>query len=272
MSRRLAFSTPIPSSHHLETAFRQCPEHGFDGVLLQPVQYERFLGDPAGFLGRWGEWSRRAAGMIVRAAVDSEQGRRRVDAVVDLAVGIDGDLVVLAAEGLPLASDAGRAASVLAHLAGLAETARAKGLRLSMRHGRGLLLDTRADLDRLYAAPTGGGGTGLPLAEGLPELTLDVAHLALRSESDAVSVLRDFAGRIDNIHLRDIARSRFPMLEDHRTEFRPLGEGDIDFEPIFDSLKTIGYDGWLTVEDQSATPDPLATMAHAAAFLRRIGA
>ena len=53
--------------------------------------------------------------------------------------------------------------------------------------------------------------------------------------------IRDYRAFIDNIHLKDYADGVFQVL----------GEGEIDFDPIFQALREIGYDGWLCADEES---------------------
>ena len=68
---------------------------------------------------------------------------------------------------------------------------------------------------------------------------------------------RDFAPVIDNFHLKDYAAG----------EWRMLGTGGIDFEPIFAAIAAIGYDGWLSTDEESDAP-LLPAMEHCLAFMR----
>ena len=74
----------------------------------------------------------------------------------------------------------------------------------------------------------------------------DTAHLVLGG-ADCVEVINTFGDRINYIHLKDLADGNFVEL----------GEGTIPFPEIIEALKKKGYDGWLTVELDSAKRTPL---------------
>ncbi|KPL11802.1 hypothetical protein AMJ85_02940 [candidate division BRC1 bacterium SM23_51] len=260
MGYRVAFSMPTHSSQALEALFRHCSEFGFCGLQLKPCQYEPFLGDPAGFLGRWGEWAPLATALVVDLRVASDAGRRLLEQVLDLSVGMDGDLVVLCCDGPPLATDAERAKSLLAQLDAIGRRARGKGLKTLLINRQGRLIERRADLE-LFAA------TADPDVLGL---ALDTAHLVLCGETDPASTVRDFRRHLADVHLKDLARSRFPMLEGKQGELRSIGEGEIDFRPVFEALDAIGYTGWLTVDDEGGSREPVECMSRASEFLQSI--
>ena len=262
MRWRLAYSSPTRDGHALEALFRRCGALGLNGLQLRPEQYGLFLGDPAGFLGRWSQWVPLICGLRVCCDVRSDPALEHFEKTIDLAVGIDGDLLVLAAEGPPVSGDLRTRDEALARLEHFGRAARSKGLRLSVSNEADGLVASRRDLETLAGAAN---------ADALG-LTLNTAQLVLAGETDLGSLARDFCDRLDNIHLTDIARSRFPMLEDNRTEPRRLGEGDVDFRPLFEALAAMDYAGWLTVEGLADGAGEAADeMSRAVAFLRRFG-
>jgi protein FrlC len=80
---------------------------------------------------------------------------------------------------------------------------------------------------------------------------IDTAHAAHRGESPAAYV-DELGDDLIHLHLAD-------------TDRRPPGEGDLTFEPLFDRLDDIGYDGHYTVEifGGHLTPDEAAWNAQA---------
>jgi inosose dehydratase len=94
-------------------------------------------------------------------------------------------------------------------------------------------------------------------------LCLDTGHLLL-GRGDAVTAIRDWAPRINHVHLKDARLARLeeivaqaaPVEEIWRRQaFCALGDGDIDIGAVLDALGEIGYSGWLVVE-QDVLPDP----------------
>ncbi len=94
-------------------------------------------------------------------------------------------------------------------------------------------------------------------------LCLDTGHLALGG-GDPVRAIRDWGQRINHVHLKDIRRAVIDevigegagMMEVwRRGAFCPLGTGDLDIDAILMELRTVGYRGWLVVE-QDMIPSP----------------
>lgn len=73
-------------------------------------------------------------------------------------------------------------------------------------------------------------------------VNLDVGHAAVYGENPAESV-RQCAGQITGIHIEDIVGGRRG-----KHYHRIPGEGDLNFEAIFQALDDIGYEGFATLE------------------------
>jgi sugar phosphate isomerase/epimerase len=76
--------------------------------------------------------------------------------------------------------------------------------------------------------------------EPLVRMNCDIGHLFCVSE-DPATVIRKMPSEIVHVHLEDIGSNR---VHQHLTP----GKGVINFREIFEALKDIGYDGWVTVE------------------------
>ena len=94
-------------------------------------------------------------------------------------------------------------------------------------------------------------------------LCLDTGHLLL-GRGEPITAIRDWATRINQVHLKDARLSRLeeivaqaaPVEEIWRRQaFCALGDGDIDIVGVLAALGEIGYSGWLVVE-QDVLPDP----------------
>jgi len=72
-------------------------------------------------------------------------------------------------------------------------------------------------------------------------IVYDPSHFQLYGE-DLVSIIKKFKNKIIHVHLKD-AKGK---PEDF--SFPPLGQGDIPFEKVFESLKEINYNGAFSVE------------------------
>jgi len=87
----------------------------------------------------------------------------------------------------------------------------------------------------------------LPVFEKIPELgmTLDIGHAQLlTSKNRSFGFIAHCPERIRHIHLHD-NRGGLSAADDLHL---PLGQGRVDFLSIFSSLKTINYDGTMTLE------------------------
>jgi sugar phosphate isomerase/epimerase len=79
-------------------------------------------------------------------------------------------------------------------------------------------------------------------------LNFDLGHFYCVGE-DVPGLVRRFGSRIDHVHLEDIAADR-------KHFHLPPGRGAIEFGPIFEALKEVGYGGWITVELYPFQDDP----------------
>jgi sugar phosphate isomerase/epimerase len=92
--------------------------------------------------------------------------------------------------------------------------------------------------------------------------TFDVGHSAVLGE-DIAAAVRRLGPLLRNLHLEDI-RGR---VHAHRL----YGDGDIDFAPVFQALRAIGYHGDYTPDLYPFKDEPERAMAASEAFLRRHG-
>jgi len=71
-------------------------------------------------------------------------------------------------------------------------------------------------------------------------LNFDMGHFYCVGE-DPAALIRGVGRKASHFHLEDIAADRVHF-------HLPPGEGAMDFGAVFDSLKEIGYPGWVTIE------------------------
>jgi len=88
-------------------------------------------------------------------------------------------------------------------------------------------------------------------------LLLDVAHYQ-QAGGDPARAVRQHAGRLLFLHIKDLAGDRFVEL----------GRGSVDLKSLFAALDDIHYDGWGMVELDSVT-DPAETPKESGAIARR---
>jgi len=106
-------------------------------------------------------------------------------------------------------------------------------------------------------------------------LILDTAHLAA-AYGDALHIIRTYPDRLVAIHLKDwrvtndgVGLDRWP----ERGRFCELGAGNIglDNAAILRELDSVGYDGWVFVEQDTHHQDPLTDLAISRNYLRDAG-
>ncbi len=99
---------------------------------------------------------------------------------------------------------------------------------------------------------------------------------------DYVEFLYRFADRIFHVHMKDVGWSDRPTeagvfgghVDFHNRkrywDFKSVGRGKIQFEPIIRALNDIGYTGPLSVEWEDGGMDRIAGATESAAFVRRL--
>lgn len=128
----------------------------------------------------------------------------------------------------------------------VAERATAAGLIPSYHPHLGSLAQAPDQIDALLAATSIG-------------MCADVAHIAAGG-GDPVDVIRRYADRLVNVHLKDLDRER--------TAFVPLGEGDLDMDAIVEAVAATGYADWITVENDGYDGDQDAAASRSLTYLR----
>lgn len=133
----------------------------------------------------------------------------------------------------------------------LGKIARDKGMTLTFHHHIGTVVQTEEEIDRFMAS----------VDPELVYLLFDSGHLSLAG-IDPVKVLKQYAERTRHVHLKDMRKTvaeramkeGWSFLRGVREGiFTVPGDGDVDFEPIFQVLEDCGYTGWVVVE---AEQDP----------------
>jgi sugar phosphate isomerase/epimerase len=92
------------------------------------------------------------------------------------------------------------------------------------------------------------------------ELTLDLGHLQCTEIPPHDRWIREFAADLENVHVDDI--------RDREHEHLALGEGEVDFPPLFRALDDIGYQGLSLVELSRHSHMAPAMAARALSFVR----
>ncbi|GIW87008.1 MAG: AP endonuclease [Isosphaeraceae bacterium] len=143
--------------------------------------------------------------------------------------------------GGPLALGQSRSAAIdlfVEVLKPLAEHAEACGVGLLIEPEPGLLIET-TDQYLEVAERVGSPAVGL---------NFDVGHAFCMGE-DIPAQIRKLASQIRHFHVEDIAATR---VHHHLVP----GTGAIDFGSVFEAIRGIGYEGWVTVELYPFVDDP----------------
>ncbi|MGA2033491.1 MAG: sugar phosphate isomerase/epimerase family protein [Thermoguttaceae bacterium] len=150
---------------------------------------------------------------------------------VDCAAELHSDCVSLWSGALPADVSAEQAWPWLVE--GLGQTldyAAARGVTVALEPEPGMLVDRTPGFENL-TAQLGRSDLGL---------TLDIGHLHCQGELPIAAVIRQWGGRLVNVHVEDMRAGRHEHLM--------FGEGEIDFPPVFRALAEARYGGGVYVE------------------------
>ena len=141
---------------------------------------------------------------------------------------------------------------MLESLASVMTKAKECGIRLALEPEPGMAVATTEQ------------GMGLVRRVGDPlfGLTVDVGHVHCNSEGDVPSILKTVGDRLFNVHIEDMKVG----VHDHLM----FGEGEMDFPPIFEALKSIGYSNGVYVELSRHAHDAVAAAEQSMRFLKGI--
>ena len=87
-------------------------------------------------------------------------------------------------------------------------------------------------------------------------LCLDTGHI-FYGGGDPVAIARRDPKRIRHVHLKDVSRERYEHALARELDFTaavgedvfvPVGEGAVDMKGVIGTLRDVGFDGWLIVE------------------------
>lgn len=95
------------------------------------------------------------------------------------------------------------------------------------------------------------------------QLTIDVGHLHCQGELPIADYLRQWGARLANVHLEDMRAGVHEHLQ--------FGVGEIDFPPVIDALRAVGYQHGVYVELSRHSHDGPAAARTARDFLRQLG-
>jgi len=139
----------------------------------------------------------------------------------------------------------------------LGKEAKAYGISLTFHHHMGTVVQNADEVERLMSNTDA----------AYVNLLYDTGHFAYCGV-DPLEMVKKYASRIKHVHLKDIRpeivrkvkEEKLSFLEGVRLgTFTVPGDGGIDFDPIFNVLEEVGYEGYMLVEAEQdpAKAEPL---------------
>src|SRR5438093_5599509 len=135
----------------------------------------------------------------------------------------------------------------LLHLIGSVEHVCARHrLKLAVQPRFGSTIQGPEEIERLLVGSEAG-------------VCLDIAHLVIAG-ADPVEVIELTAGRIQHVHLNDVDLDLAREVRERSLEYkeaigrnlyRPVGEGGADVTRVLEALRSAGYQGWYTLEQET---------------------
>ena len=160
---------------------------------------------------------------------------------------------------------------LLANLDRLSELAASRGVRAVLHPHVGTMIETGEEVQQVL------DGSSIFLC-------LDTGHLLIGG-TDPAGLARQAPERIAHLHLKDVdstiaARVRSGRISYseavRKAMYRPLGRGDVDVAAIVGCVRTHGYHGWYTLEqdtilcEEPTDEGPVADVRASAEYLRTI--
>ncbi len=124
-------------------------------------------------------------------------------------------------------------------------------MTLVYHHHMGTGVQTEEEIDKLMELTD----------PNLVSLLYDSGHLVCSGENH-LRILEKYINRIKHVHLKDVRKDIVQKVKNENLSFLKgirlgmftvPGDGNIDFEPIFEVLRKHNYEGWALVE---AEQDP----------------
>lgn len=247
MSLQIAFSRPTGTTEERDLLFRQYRSAGYDGLQLKYGQYAPYIADPARFLEEWGDLPGVGSALIAGGTLD-EANREAIRALFAFGERI-GTQIVVFCHGISrksvTADDIRTYAGILTELG---KEAKQRGMSLSLHHHFDQPVMYREDFDLFFEH----------VKDETVGLTVDTAHLVKSGISDIAEIITSFSSVIDNFHMKDFADG----------DWKVLGDGRIDFGPVFQAIGKIGYQGWISADEESGG-DVIGGMETCFSFLKR---
>ncbi|WP_284639401.1 sugar phosphate isomerase/epimerase family protein [Paenibacillus silviterrae] len=230
MSIKLAFSRPTATVEERDSLFHSYRSIGYEGLQLKHGQYAPYIGEPERFLEEWGAYPGIGSALITGGTLD-EGSISTLRKLLRFGERIGTEIIVYC-HGIPrnqvTTQDIRKYAAVLTELG---KEARQHGISLSLHHHHNQPVMYREDFDIFFEE----------VRDQVVGLTVDTAHLVKSGIHNVAEIITSYAPVIDNFHMKDFANG----------EWRVLGQGNIDFEPIFAAIRQACYAGWVSADEES---------------------
>ncbi len=232
MNIKYAFSRPTSTAQEEGSLMSNYRQVGYDGLQLKWGQYVTYLEHPERFIERWGSSPGIGSALITGGTLLDEDSRHQLRKLYAFAREIGTELIVYC-HGISRAKVTHEDIRSFAKLfEGFAQEAEQEGLRLSLHHHYDNPLMHREDFDAFFGQLKDDSPIGL---------TIDTAHLVKSGVHEIAEVIRSFAPFIDNFHMKDFSDGNYQIL----------GRGEIDFSPVFQAIRDISYEGWISADEES---------------------
>ena len=161
---------------------------------------------------------------------------------------------------------------LITHFKGLCERANSYGVRPVLHPHCGGYIEFADEIDRLAEA----------IPNEIAGFVLDTGHLQYAG-LDPVEWLRKYHDRLDYVHFKDIDKRVYDEVMNKYIRFFegcaagsmcPIGKGMIDYSAVADVLDEIGYNGYITIEqecDPRNVENSLENVKASVDFLKSIG-
>jgi inosose dehydratase len=160
---------------------------------------------------------------------------------------------------------------LLSNLDRLTRLAADRGIQAVLHPHVGTMIETGAEVQQVL------DGSSISLC-------LDTGHLLIGG-TDPAELARQAPERIAHLHLKDVDATIAAQVQSGQVSYseavrlrmyRPLGQGDVDVPAIVRHVRTSGYDGWYTLEQDTILMEepkdegPVTDVRTSAEYLRTV--
>lgn len=242
---KLAYSGNLKSDDEFPRMVAEFRGIGYEGLQLKGGQWANRIDEPERFMEETGHVPGAASALITYGGLD-EDNQDHIRKAIPFAAQVGAERLVFCLFGSREGLTAERYTRYARIFEELGLEARGSGVRLSLHNHRDCPFMNEEDFRQILGR----------IGPGVVEMTVDTAHLGLGGVTDMAGVIREFRDFIGNFHWKDLAGCDFKML----------GEGGLNFAAIAGAMHAIGYQGWVSADEESGAEFSHA-MRHCHAFM-----